>query len=56
MNDFEKKEGEFVNINGIAEVIGVDTVHRQCYKQAYYVDYVKALNIFNKYKIKFVSV
>lgn len=56
INDLEKIEGEFVNINGIAEVIGVDTVHRQCYKQAYYVDYVKALNIFNKYKIKFVSV
>ena len=53
INDLEKIEGEFVNINGIAEVIGVDTVHRQCYKQA---DYVKALNIFNKYKIKFVSV
>ena len=56
INDLEKIEGEFVNINGIAEVIGVDTVHRQCYKQAYYVDYVKAFNIFNKYKIKFVSV
>ena len=56
INDLEKIEGEFVNINGIAEVIGVDTVHRQCYKQAHYVDYVKALNIFNKYKIKFVSV